>query len=726
MSLTVFLIPGRGHRYVAAALAALGHQTSATDTYRICVLGTADGFAPGVAAGGPAVSFVPADAVPPPQAIGDSKTVLVLRSDVAVYPDAVARLLANEPAPDLARLARVRQTPADVQSGFHQYVEWHTGREAVAEGEWPRLRWFDGLALGREHWLAARAVFAETRPPAVTLLELECRLRRAGVRVAAATGWTGHMIEPATFDSFREEAESVGRHAWALSQAWPESALATDLGLSTAVGAAAEGPDPVTVEIGAGTGGDADDEAPRSILEWRDAIGRWHLGVRQAFAKGLRQAAPPEAWPSAGADGLVAGADEGPRSRVIGRAVTVEADSRLMAVDVNGHPGFRVLRSPSGGYHAYFVVHDAPRWRRTPLDVVVEYLDRGRVVWGLDYDSTDRRVQSPPEPPGAFKRADGTVVQEDSGTWKTQRFTLPDWCFHRRCHGADVRLIGLERQDDGIIFGDVTIQVPFAGTSAPRRVTGDLLRPVALPATTAPAVSIVVPTHDALPFTRQCLHAVARTVAEPYEVIVVDNASSDETRAYVASCGGVRLLRRDRNDSFAAGCNAGARLARAPLIVFLNNDTVALPGWLPALTWPLERLTAGITGARLLFPDWTIQHGGIEWTMGQARHVCVHRPADCVDADRARPVFGVTGACLAVRRDTFWDVGGFDEGYRFGYEDLDLCMKVRELGLPTVYCPQSTLVHYQGASGRDPRFDDGNRARFLRRWSALVAPWEPY
>ena len=724
MRLTVLLIPGHDHRYLAAALASLSHQTARIDDYQVVVLGDGDAFGAIDPSGGPKVSFVGPGATLGADAIGSSDAVLVLRSDVAIFPDAIARHLADGAGPHGLRLARVRQTPGEIQDGFHQYAEWLTGRPAAAPGDWPRLRWFDGLVIHRAHWAACLPAFAEPRPPAVTLLDLECRLRRDGAAIAAAAGWTGHLIAPATLASWCDEARATGRHAWALYRAWPETVLATDLGLASALLAAAE----------EGGGADADPvpgldggPAPVSILEWRHAIGTWHGALRQAFASGLGQSDPPrDAFPIAEGGGLVDALDPQPRSQRLGLAVPVEADSRLMAVDVDGRSGFRVLRSPSGGYHAYFIVQDAPRGRRGPLEVVVEYLDRGRAVWGLDYDSTDATVVSPPEPPGAFKRAEGQVALEGSGTWKTARFTLPDWRFHRQCHGGDLRLIGLEHQDDGIVVGTVTIELPLVGTSTPRRLAGDLQAPVQVPDATDPVVSIIVPTHDALPFTRQCLHAVTRTVGEPYELIVVDNASSDETRGYVAGCRGVRLLRRDSNDSFAAACNAGARLARSPILVFLNNDTVALPGWLTALIWPLAHAAAGITGARLLFPDWRIQHGGIEWAQGHPRHACVHRPADSVDADEPRLVFGVTGACLAIHRATFWDVGGFDERFRFGYEDLDLCTKVRELGLPTLYCPQSTLLHYQGASGRDPGFDESNRGRFVRRWSALVAPWEPY
>jgi GT2 family glycosyltransferase len=716
MGLTIVLLPAHGHRFLAAALAALGQQTAPAGSCRIGVvdgperLPTADGPSP-------AVASLAAGQVADWLLEGGAGPVLLLRSDVAVFPDAVARCL-DGPGATGARVARVRQTPDHVQSDFHQYLHWHTGH-ARPDG-WPRCRWFDGLLVSSEHRSACGAALAAPRPPAAVLLDLECRLHLAGASVGPPAGWAGHMIEPATFESWCADMEAVGRHAWELADAWPESVLATDLGLATAL-VAATGDD----GDGAAAIPAADQPSDESLFGWRDRIAAWHAGLSRAFARGVG-AADRASHPVGGRQPL---GDAIPRTaiRVVGHGVAVEGDSTLLPIQVGGVAGFRLLRGPSGGYHAYFVVADAPRARRDALDVVVEYLDRGRAVWGLDYDSSDLGVVHPPEPPGAFKRAEGLVAQEDTGRWRTARFTLPDWRFHRRCHGADLRVIGVERMDDGIIVGSVTVERQEASLAAALRVSGDLEGPVDLAAAADPAVSIVVPTHGALPYTRQCLHAIARTVSAPCEVIVVDNASTDGTRDYVAGCRGVRLVRRDRNDSFAAACNDGARLARAPLLVFLNNDTVPLAGWLTALTWPLVHGPAGITGARLLFPDdWSVQHAGIEWADAHARHVFSRRPGECVEAATPRVVFGVTGACLAIRADVFWDAGGFDERFIFGYEDLDLCMKVSELGLPTLYCPQSTLLHYQSASGRDLGLDEHNRARFLRRWSALAALREAY
>jgi GT2 family glycosyltransferase len=729
MQLRILLLPVRDHQFLAASLAALANQTAPSHAYSVCVLGARGSWLPTDPKLGPSVTFSSPPTITAQDVIGDAEHLLVLRSDVALFPDAVARHLAAGSGQTGVRLVRIRQTPTDVESGFHQYVEWECGRPLPLAEAWPRCRWFDGLVIARDQWLTCEAPLANTAPAVVTLLDIECRLRRIRATVDAPDGWSGHLVEPVTFDSWCAEAEVLGRHAWSLFEALPESAIATDLGVSTALVAAAEEDaeaagaqrpfDTATV--------DGEDPFADPLFQWRELMERWHAGLKLAVANGLRQSTRPAAmFPLVDRTAMMAGVDMRPRTHVVGRGALVEADSRIQSIEVKGTAAHQLLRAPSGGYHAYFVVQNVPR-RSRELDVVVEYLDRGHCVWALDYDSTDRDVNHPSEPPGAFKRAFGVVSHENSGEWRTARFSIADWRFHRRCHGADLRVIAIENGDDGLVIGKISLEITSTGLIAARRLAGDLAAAVRVPETLEPDVSIIIPTHNGVDYTRQCLHGLLRTVGVPYEVIVVDNDSTDDTRLYVSTCPGVRLVRRNRNDSFAASCNAGARLARSPLLVFLNNDTVPLPGWLLALTSPLTTGRAGITGARLLFPDdWSIQHAGIDWIQGQPSHAFSHRDCCSLDAATPRDVFGVTGACLAIRRSLFWDVSGFDERYVFGYEDLDLCMKVREMGLATFYCPASTLLHYQGASGRDLGTDASNRARFVRRWAALIAACEPH
>lgn len=240
-----------------------------------------------------------------------------------------------------------------------------------------------------------------------------------------------------------------------------------------------------------------------------------------------------------------------------------------------------------------------------------------------------------------------------------------------------------------------------------------------------PAVSIVIPVWNRADLTRRCLAALARTVdpAET-EVIVVDNGSTDDTPAVLAAAPlPVRVLRNASNLGFARASNQGARAARSELLVFLNNDTEAEPGWLDALREAAADPTVGAVGARLLYPGTRrIQHAGLALTPdGVPDHLWRHAPEDDPRVLAPRDVDMVTGACLAIRRELFFALGGFDEGYRNGGEDVDLCLAVRARGLRVRYEPRAVLLHHEG--GTPGRFDHvrENLARLVARWGAVLA-----
>ncbi len=244
----------------------------------------------------------------------------------------------------------------------------------------------------------------------------------------------------------------------------------------------------------------------------------------------------------------------------------------------------------------------------------------------------------------------------------------------------------------------------------------------------APRVSIVIPLFNRVLFTQVCMRALAATISpEQTEVLFVDNGSTDGTAAFLAALPPpFRALRSPTNEGFADACNRGATAARGQYVLFLNNDTVPQPGWLDALLAPL--VTTGrdpaptIIGARLLFPDDTVQHAGIGFN---ARNEPVHRaygaPLDDATALRSCPVPAVTGACLLMERARFLALDGFDDGYRNGFEDLDLCCRVRQGGGIVWYAAESTLYHFESASAGRYNADEANYRRFHARWADWLA-----
>ncbi len=243
-----------------------------------------------------------------------------------------------------------------------------------------------------------------------------------------------------------------------------------------------------------------------------------------------------------------------------------------------------------------------------------------------------------------------------------------------------------------------------------------------------PLVSIIIPTFNKWEYTSACLeslHLTAQTQQTPFEVIVVDNASTDLTSAALDSLPGclrlnIRVHRNKANLGFAKACNQGARLARGRYLLFLNNGTEARPGWLDAMVETLESdPSIAVVGSKLLYPDGTIQHGGVVIRRGRPFPITpdhLHRGRPASESDQPLDLNAVTAACLLIRREVFEAIGGFDEGYINGYEDVDLCFKVKEQGWRIVYTPKSVLVHHESVSpGRHQR-DIENRNRLHLRW----------
>ncbi|HEX8557382.1 MAG TPA: glycosyltransferase [Pyrinomonadaceae bacterium] len=245
-------------------------------------------------------------------------------------------------------------------------------------------------------------------------------------------------------------------------------------------------------------------------------------------------------------------------------------------------------------------------------------------------------------------------------------------------------------------------------------------------------VSVIIPVFNKAEFTFQCLRSLAREMDfRGAEVIVVDNASCDETPELLARFGGlVRVIRNAENRGFVDACNQGAAASSGRFLVFLNNDTVVLPGWLEALVETAERdEAAGAVGSMFLYPDGRTQEAGsIIWSNGETLKYGKGKSADDSRFQFAREVDFCSGASLLVRRELFERLGGFDRRYAPAYyEDTDLCMGVRSLGYKVVYQPRSRLYHYEGATaGADTgagfrRFQVINRDKFYAKWRDVLA-----
>ena len=252
-----------------------------------------------------------------------------------------------------------------------------------------------------------------------------------------------------------------------------------------------------------------------------------------------------------------------------------------------------------------------------------------------------------------------------------------------------------------------------------------------------PLVSLLIPTRDGRRLLEPCVESLlARTAYRAFEILIVDNGSREpDALDYLAALerrGVARVLRYDAPFNFSALNNFAVREARGDLVGLLNNDLEFVdPGWLGEMVSHAARQEVGAVGARLLYPDRTVQHAGVLLGIGGvADHLHKNLPADapgyCGRAQLTQNFSAVTAACLVVRRETYQAVGGLDERYAVAFNDVDFCLRLRERGLRNVWTPFATVIHHESKSrGRENtlrkmlRFR-GEMARLKSRWGKAL------
>ncbi|GJD77758.1 glycosyltransferase family 2 protein [Methylobacterium gregans] len=267
----------------------------------------------------------------------------------------------------------------------------------------------------------------------------------------------------------------------------------------------------------------------------------------------------------------------------------------------------------------------------------------------------------------------------------------------------------------------------------------DLVWPLPEP---APRASIVIPSRDRLDLIAQVCRGVLQETAYPaIELIVVDNGSTDPAvlahYEMLRADPRVTILSDPEPFNFSRLVNRGVAAATGSVVVLLNNDIAVLePGWLDALMRQACRPDVGAVGAKLLYGDGRLQHGGVVVGLGgRAGHILRRRPGDTAghlgQMRVAHEVSAVTAACLAVRRDLYVRVGGFDaETFPVDFNDVDFCLRLRREGLRVIWTPAARLAHLESVS-RGPsvgparaRFE-AEAARFAERWRAVIRH-DPY
>jgi GT2 family glycosyltransferase/ubiquinone/menaquinone biosynthesis C-methylase UbiE len=256
-----------------------------------------------------------------------------------------------------------------------------------------------------------------------------------------------------------------------------------------------------------------------------------------------------------------------------------------------------------------------------------------------------------------------------------------------------------------------------------------------LPIYAEPVVSVIVPIYGKLDYTLRCLRSIAmHRPAVPFEVIVVDDCSPDNSAEVLAQVPGIHLERNPSNLGFIRSCNRGAALARGSYLCFLNNDTEVHSGWLDELYATFEIFPGtGLVGSKLIYPDGTLQEaGGILWQNGNAWNFGRGQDPALPVFNYAREVDYCSGASIMLSKDLFDELGGFDEHYLPAYcEDSDLALKVRDRGLRVIYQPMSVVTHHEGiTSGTDTgsgtkAYQIANSKKLFERWKERLAAHQP-
>jgi O-antigen biosynthesis protein len=250
----------------------------------------------------------------------------------------------------------------------------------------------------------------------------------------------------------------------------------------------------------------------------------------------------------------------------------------------------------------------------------------------------------------------------------------------------------------------------------------------------APLVSVVIPTRNGLALLRRCIESLLEKTRYPnYEILIVDNQSDDpETLAYlerIAANAGVRILKDDRPFNYSALNNAAVKSARGSYLCLMNNDIeVISENWLDEMVGWAARPEIGAVGAKLYYPDETIQHAGVILGMGGvAGHVYCKIPKNSTGYMKrlvlVQHFSAVTAACLVVRKALYEEVGGLDEkNLAVDFSDVDFCLRLTERGYRNLWTPYAELYHHESAT-RGTSDTPEKKLRFQREVDFFRSRW---
>ncbi len=238
-------------------------------------------------------------------------------------------------------------------------------------------------------------------------------------------------------------------------------------------------------------------------------------------------------------------------------------------------------------------------------------------------------------------------------------------------------------------------------------------------------LSIIIPVHNVCHFTKACVESIKKHTTCTYEIIIIDDASTDETAKYLKSLSvssEVKIITNEQRRNYSYNNNRGFELSKGRHICLLNNDTLLTPSWNEEPLKILEEnRDVGVVGNKHIFPQTNLlNHCGIAFDAdGHPWHLHPHSSPDLPSANYVRDVPAVTFACVFINRDVYKNLNGLNENYINGYEDCDFCLRVRRSGHIVKYTPASTIYHYgQSSPGRTDKNEE-NWNLFSKSWQGF-------
>ncbi len=248
--------------------------------------------------------------------------------------------------------------------------------------------------------------------------------------------------------------------------------------------------------------------------------------------------------------------------------------------------------------------------------------------------------------------------------------------------------------------------------------------------TIAPIASVIIPVFNHLEDTVNCIKSILATSEKtPYEIIIADDCSTDKTQDLLSKCKNLVYIRNQTNLGFLNSCNNASHYASGSYFIFLNNDTIVLPGWLDSLIQTFkENPTAGLVGSKLVYPGGRLQEaGGIIWKDGGGTNFGRDDDPNKPEYNYLREADYCSGACICIPKSIWLELNGFDEVFSPAYyEDTDLAFRIREKGYKVLYQPFSQVIHIEGiTSGTDiskgiKHYQSINKQRFFDRWKDVI------